>query len=262
LLLGGALLVYAAVLVGETGPSGHHGIPLWGLIGGVGGVIAGAGVFSTFLDAPLPLPPSGLPGDDFVLVPRKEWERFHPSSTASPERYPRTLPAWYEGVGARRSQGSRPSTESSPSSSPKSPGSLPSLTPPGPTSGEAPSPTGPPANPAVAPVPPPGPVPPSAETAGQPATAPALSPEFRDVLAELENFADRALSAGRRRPPAREPEPSPECADCGRTVGADELGVRCEECRRSICSECLLDAFQDDGRWLCPKCRRKDSDGT
>jgi hypothetical protein len=93
LLIGSALLVYAAVLANqEISSSGSH-LPLWGLVGGVGGVIAGAGIYSTFW---VPTEASELgTSNDWVTIPKTEWEVLRASrpNADRPSSPPRVAPA-------------------------------------------------------------------------------------------------------------------------------------------------------------------------
>jgi len=75
LLVGSALLCYAAILANqEIASKGTH-LPLWGLFGAVGSVIAGAGIYSTFF-VPSEVPPLDL-SKQWVTVPKAEWEALH-----------------------------------------------------------------------------------------------------------------------------------------------------------------------------------------
>ncbi len=92
LLIGSALLCYAAVLANEELSSGSGHLPLWGLFGGVGAVIAGAGIYSTFL-VPAKAPVSDL-SKDWVTIPKAEWEALRASrpTVGPPPSPPRAPP--------------------------------------------------------------------------------------------------------------------------------------------------------------------------
>jgi len=92
LLLGSALLCYAAVLANEELASKSPHLPLWGLVGAVGAVIAGAGIYSTFL-VPDQAPALDLT-KDWVTVPKAEWEalRRRPTNVAAAPNAPRVVP--------------------------------------------------------------------------------------------------------------------------------------------------------------------------
>ena len=111
LLIGSALLCYAAVLANEElATKGGH-LPLWGIVGAVGAVIAGAGVYSTFL---VPAQAEALDlTKEWVTIPKAEWEALRAPPTianrpvpvpgsnlargpAAPSRVPLSRPAWAE----------------------------------------------------------------------------------------------------------------------------------------------------------------------
>jgi len=90
LLIGSALLCYAAVLANEELGSKSAHLPLWGLFGAVGAVIAGAGIYSTFF-VPSEAKALDLP-KDWVTIPKAEWEALRASQpTVAPP--PSPLPA-------------------------------------------------------------------------------------------------------------------------------------------------------------------------
>jgi len=111
LLIGSALLCYAAVLANEELSSNGGHLPLWGLVGAVGAVIAGAGIYSTFL-VPAQVQALDLT-KEWVTVPKAEWDalRARPKITSrpvpasssklsrgpgAPSRVPLSRPAWAE----------------------------------------------------------------------------------------------------------------------------------------------------------------------
>jgi hypothetical protein len=94
LLIGSALLCYAAVLANEELASKSSHLPLWGLVGAVGAVIAGAGIYST-LFVPTQGPTLDL-SKEWVTVPRADWEalrarRANVSRPPAPPRDVRTV---------------------------------------------------------------------------------------------------------------------------------------------------------------------------
>jgi hypothetical protein len=68
LLMGSVLLVYAAILANSELASKSSHLPLFGLVGGVGVVILGAGIYSTFL-AP-DTPPASSANEGWATIPK------------------------------------------------------------------------------------------------------------------------------------------------------------------------------------------------
>jgi hypothetical protein len=87
LLIGSALLCYAAVLANEELASKSTHLPLWGIVGAVGAVIAGAGIYST-LFVPPEAPALDL-SKEWVTVPKADWEALRAGrATLSGSRAP------------------------------------------------------------------------------------------------------------------------------------------------------------------------------
>jgi len=102
LLIGSALLCYAAVLANqELGSKSAH-LPLWGLFGAVGAVIAGAGIYSTFF-VPSKAEGVDLP-EEWVTIPKAEWVALRasqPKVVPSPSPLP-TPPVVAQRFSSRR----------------------------------------------------------------------------------------------------------------------------------------------------------------
>ncbi len=258
LLVGGALLVYAAILANQEMPLAAHRLPFYALVGGVGAVVAGAGVYSTFLQPEPEAAPTIIP-DDWVVISRAEWEESRAprrASPAPPPAPPRAVdqPPWWEGA------------------APPAPTSLaPVAPPPSPTpSPRRAPPVSPP--PSRAPAPPAGPV----ATPRAPTRPPSAGPtrtrleeyrkefpkEFLDALSELEEIAHRELQ--RTPPAAAAAPPSAEgrCVDCERKLPANDPSPNlCGSCGRGLCLDCALSSQREDGDLRCIECRVR-SDGT
>jgi hypothetical protein len=247
LLIGGVLLVYALFLAASELPVRPPHLPLFGLVGGVGGVIAGAGIFSTFLD-----PDSEVdvaPREGWVTVPEAEWRRLHDVSAGAPESdrqepSPGKSPAWAEG------------DLSGPSAGAGEPSPPPVVGPPlwtpaywarnrPPTSAAR---SDLPAK--AARVRPPTGV-------GRPHSPPLRSPnrELLDLLAEVEAMADARPPAA---PPLRRPlsrDTSLACADCGNRAASVTPAERCSDCGRGLCIDCALASQLEDADLRCLQCR-------
>lgn len=229
LLIGSVLLVYAGILAAqEIGSKSAH-LPLWGLFGGVGAVIVGAGIYSTFLE------PSGTerPGapEDYVTVPRAEWEARQPGRRAPEMGAGREEPIWWEGPPGRpnvpASRTAPPVQRAALRGAHEAPtASFPDVAPSGLTRGPAPSPT----------------------------HRYSLQ-ELRKTLDELEALEVGSPGAPRRpsnRPWATDPL---DCADCDRRFSEGSRPVRCAGCGRGLCSRCAASSRSEDGELRCNDCR-------
>jgi hypothetical protein len=258
LLIGSALLVYCAILRNEALASSGVHFPLWGIVGAVGAVIAGAGVYSVFLepvDLTVPAAPEG-----FVMVPKAEWEaaRSHPRSSAR-STSTTSVPSWWEG-----------------------PPVYPDIAPEAPTSPTGPIETTQPYSvragkstsrppitlrsssrplgdglgfPAV-------PRPPS-RTVPAPGLAPpiprrASTYELEETITELEALVEGASRPSPRRTPGARPGDSRLCADCGRRLSADPASNPCSGCGRELCVDCALSSQFEDADLRCTDCRAHD----
>jgi hypothetical protein len=223
LLIGGALLVYAVVLANqELGAHSSH-LPLFGLVGGVGAVIAGAGLFSAFSVDPSNSVPAAP-----TVAPLARRGRGAPNATS--RSYRRTpAPVWWEG-----------------------PGELPR---PSGTAAVAVSATaGPPAvTPRAAPTP---------SSVSAPRSAVDLNPnrkwtnsELLELLSEIEAIAHEHESRFPSRPERPAPKGVPSCCDCHASMVADTSPSCCSECGRGLCVDCALASSLEDGDLRCLECR-------
>jgi len=229
LLIGSVLILYAGILASqEIGTKTTH-LPLWGLLGGVGAVIVGAGIYSTFLVT------SGSEGprsrEDWVTVPRSEWEGRQDRRRVPEADSSREEPIWWEGPPAR------PDIPSSRSTRAPRPPSLPGVRAvPGAPAGVV-SPTEAPKGPTPA------------------ARRRYSLQELRRTLDELEALeSDTPKSPSRRsnRPWATGPL---DCADCDRRFADGARPVRCVGCGRGLCSKCAASSRSEDGDLRCNDCR-------
>jgi len=229
LLIGSVLLVYAGILASqEIGSKGH--LPLWGLFAGVGVVVVGAGIYSTFLEPEITGPPASE--ESWVTVPKKEWEaRRHvrPVSERAPSD---DEPIWWEGPppspvpesrprparsGPRASAGSGRGASSISSSPPQR---VESLFPPQPR------------------------------------------PSRRYSLQELRTTLDDLEALARSAPPARprsawrhQADESLYCADCESRLSEWSGRSRCDGCERGLCEKCAASSRSEDGEVRCNECR-------
>ena len=255
LLIGSALLVYAAIIANQEIAAHNTHLPLWGLIGAVGVVIAGAGVYSTFLEGPptpVPVPPS-----DAVLVSKAEYDRMKtpPAPSRSPAPPPK-MPEWWEGP--PEPPAPRPAAEAVPASYEEE---LLRLR----TSGR-PAPRGivlhRPAGPAVAtgPAAPPtrAPSPSVPRPAGSPTTTRTSLRELKSALSELETLLDREFTPTSRTAPVPAPKGVPACADCRRALAKSPVPNECSGCGKGLCNDCALSSQFEDGDLRCIECRARD----
>jgi hypothetical protein len=255
LLIGSVLLVYAGVLVGEgLSSSGTH-LPLWGLVVGVGAVILGAGIYSTFLEPVAP--PRSDRNREWVTVPRAEYEALRSSRRANEgPASERREPPWWEGPPdhptlppPRHAAPEVPRGRVSPapvrSTSAVPP---PRLTPPAPSMS-----TGGTAGTAAAPgllTRAPSPTGPAPKTAQR-----GFPKEFMDSLTELEALANRQLKSSPQRLGRAAPGEPLSCADCKRGLSNDPSPSRCSDCRSALCVDCALSSQMEDGDLRCVACR-------
>jgi hypothetical protein len=237
LIIGSVLLVYAGILASqELGSKSGH-LPLWGLLCGVGAVIVGAGIYSTFLE-PEATPAPG-PAGDWITVPRAEWEarsgarRVAERTPAAPE----PVPIWWEGPPT--------ATRASPSLAPPRAG---------------------PARMARTPSPPPSsPVPGRPERPARAVPHPSARYSLRelmDELSELEALVYRSPTAPARRlsnPPSPRPQATTACMDCERTLTPAASPTPCRSCGRGLCARCAASSKSEDGEVCCVECRARES---
>lgn len=272
LLIGSVLLVYAGVIANQASASNGTHLPLWGLIGGVGAVVVGAGVYSSFLEPALPFTPDSP--NDWVTVPKAEWEAVRPRRrvTAPPE--PATdEPPWWEG----------PSDESPlpldrldpPKAAPRDPEGpasprvvVPprvalaratpkpiarSTNPPAPTPNVMPNSRGRTPSPVISP---PKPSPPVLRAVPTPAIPRKGSTrELKEAISELESLVIGEFQLPPRRPQKVVPGEPPLCADCDRKLTGDVASTSCAGCGRGLCVDCALSSQYEDGDLRCIECR-------
>jgi hypothetical protein len=255
LIVGSFLIVLAGILASSELTSKSSHLPLFGLIGGVGAVVIGAGIYSTYLDPEEP-PESNI-GDDWVAVPKAEWEALR--SDAQPEdpyASPIDDPPWLERPGDRGVDSLVATfvpvrvpvtTESAP---------VP------PTPAEAP----------------PRPVAPAetrtsqleadlATLPGQPSWDATIdSPStlsfgkgslkaLEAALTDLEGlvYKDAPPAVPEMKPV--KPAGPPICVDCDRNLTSDPSPPSCEGCSRALCVNCAYASISEDGKILCIPCR-------
>lgn len=250
------LLVYCALIRNETlAAQGTH-IPLWGLVGAVGAVIVGSGIYSAFL-SPSEEPAVPTP-DGFVLVPRAEWEDARLGMRPIPRPASRPpAPPWWEGPhDYPEPADARPTAPTVHREAPRQ------STVPSPRAARPPPPIDPSAQrltvgdlgsksksqPPIHPGPTTGPAPPNPRSVSL--------RELKESLSELE-----ALVSGELKPTvehllkARPPVGAPSCADCGRAVSRDPNPSQCSDCSKVLCLDCALSSQFEDADLLCNECR-------
>ena len=258
LLLGSVLLIYCAILRSQTITAGGAHFPLWGIVGAVGAVVAGSGVYSLFLDTSEPAA-SALP-DGLVLVSKAELDALRPKSI------PATAPAaptppWWEGPPAPSARTPPRSLNPAVVTQPSRPESLPARPAvpakiPAPTSPVKESPRAEPSVRNRTPSkPPPAPAPTAPPRKGSLA-------ELRQALAELEDLVNTNFkSPSRPAPPTLKVGPAKpaSCADCGRDVPGNPVPDHCAGCGRRLCVDCALASQFEDADLRCNECRARQS---
>lgn len=257
LLIGSALLVYCAVLRTEAIASTGSRFPLWGIVGAVGAVIAGSGVFSIFLDnseGGRPTTPDG-----FVLVPKAEWDVVRPRPPTTTKSVA-SVPPWWEGPGEPSEPAPpRPTARTitrdaarstSPHGAPVVRAQLSPATPAQAATTRA----------VPAPVPPKRIAP--AATKPRPASPPPPKgslEELRQSLAELEDMVNNnSRSTARTVTKAGRPRTS-SCADCAQEVANSPAPNLCAGCGRRLCVDCALSSQFEDADLRCNECRARQS---
>lgn len=236
LLIGSVLLVYAGLLAGqEIGSKSSH-LPLWGLLGGVGAVIVGAGIYSTFLE-PATLP-SPKVGEQWVTVPRREWEELSPYRQPVREvvSQDRGHPIWWEG----------------PPESPSEPRTRLGLD----EIEETKRPTLSRIRAAARRTP-------SPSQSGRPfSTGTRYSlKELRNQLTELEAlvYGDSTFAAGGRSGAKGALAGGvTTCMDCERRFPPVGPSGRCRGCGRGLCASCVASSRAEDGKVRCVDCRARE----
>lgn len=259
LLLGGALLIYAAVLAIQELSSNTSHLPLWGLVGGVGAVITGAGIYSTFLVQEKT--PATAASKSWVTVPKAEWESLRSRRPGTEHRVPPSQePPWWEGPLDRASEPSfsssvapvqRALTDSTgsrpiPISTPTRPGS----------SGHE----------GLAQIA----ARPFSLRGGRDRTLPEESAptqrtsnrplkELNDAITELEQLVnDRSKMPQRGVKAGGQPGLS-SCVDCGREMSRDTPPDTCSGCGQGLCFKCAQSSRSEDGSLRCVECRARNA---
>lgn len=235
LLLGSVLVVYAGILASQEVGSHSSHLPLWGILGSIGAVIVGAGIYSTFLEPEAP----GAPGasSDWVTVPKAEWQARSKASrpavrSSSPTEAP---PIWWEGPGLP------------PRAAPVKTSTVESTTRPtrlSPTPARPSPPAGRPTR--------------SARPAPQP-TARYSFRELSDELSELEALVYGGSGSSLGKPPRTPARPSDSaasvCMDCGRPLTTAASASPCQGCGQGLCARCAASSRSEDGEVRCVDCR-------
>ena len=255
LLLGSALLVYTAILANEELASRSAHLPLWGLVGGVGAVIVGAGIYSTFLGPDTPMVSDSQ--KDWVTVPKAEWEALRSGRRTAdhPRPSPRD-PEWLERPSDREIdlplRADLPSAYRADAGLPR-----------GRPTGVTPAPLLTPPIPKRPQRGPAGTVP-SATSLNIPAprirSSPRIPPrgsldELNAALTELEHLVNTDDNMAPR-PTKAPPELHPgSCGDCDRDVSRDPSPSNCADCGRGLCVDCAFSSQSEDGDLRCIACR-------
>jgi hypothetical protein len=202
-------------------------------------------------------PPSAGGMQDFVTIPRAEWEALRSSrrpgdrSASLPQE-----PPWWEGPPERRT--APPADHPGPLATRERAGPSPVQ----PTSVVSPTPSASPvsrksadgaARSATAPrVPTRAPL---TAAAAPPVSRRGFPKEFMDALAELEGRARQDIKVSPRRSSTTGPAELRSCADCKRDMAGDRSPSRCSDCGRALCVDCALSSQMEDGELRCVKCR-------
>jgi hypothetical protein len=231
LLIGSVLVVYAGILASQQiGVHSSH-LPIWGLLGGVGAVIVGAGIYSTFLEPETTTSPSSA--REWVTVPRAEGESRSGAGRprARLETAPESAPIWWEGPPT--------SANASPSRTPTATYSA--------RTERRPVPT------------------PAAPVQGRPGKPAQVVPrptahysyqELTDELSELEALVyGGAVSSTRASSPSPGGGPTPMCMDCERPLNSAGAPTLCRSCGRGLCARCAASSKSEDGEVRCVECR-------
>jgi len=235
LLIGSVLLVYAGILASQEIGSKTGHLPLWGLLGGVGAVIVGAGIYSTFLESEARASPDSKGA--WVTVRREGWDRQPssrriPPTTPSPEAVP---PLWWEG----------------PPEGPVDAGTSPRREPVQEPEGGAPPEARAPRRAARPPAP----------LIRSPTSGHYSLKELRNELTELESlvYGDGTFAAGAA-PEAKGVKTggATSCMDCGRSLPLGGSSARCNACGRGLCVGCATSSRSEDGQVRCVDCRARE----
>src|SRR5271157_490418 len=258
LLIGSVLLVYCAILRNEALASSGAHFPLWGVVGAVGAVIAGAGVYSVFLE-PSELTVPTVP-EGFVMVPKAEWEaaRSHPRPSA-PSTTMTSVPPWWEGPPVLPDIAPEPPTSPTAPIETTQPYSVRAThsAPRPPITSRSPSrpPVGGLGFPAVPRLP--------SRTVPAPGPTPSLPrmasiDELEETITELEALVEEVSRPSPRRVPGARFGETPFCVDCGRRLPTGRDPNPCSGCGRELCVDCALPSQFEDADLRCTDCRAGD----
>ena len=220
LLIGSVLVVYAAIVANqEVGMKGSH-LPLWGLMAGVGMVIVGAGIYSTFLEPTFP--PDIVAPSEWVTVPKADWDALR--APRPPREAPRPsphLPIWWEGP----PEPEKPRPAVAIAKKPPTPARAPRRVEPEPA--------------------------PSAPVLRR---TPLLN-DLKDALTELETLVNQDVrSPASRRPSTAGPDELRSCADCGRRLPRSGTAYACSSCGHRMCYECASSSREEYTEVRCLEC--------
>jgi hypothetical protein len=235
LLIGGALLIYAVVLANqEIGMHGSH-LPLYGLVGGVGAVVAGAGLYSAFSVSASDRNATATSSASAPRLPQRGRGAPNATSRAHPKSF---SPTWWEGPGEAPApvRGGAKGTEVRVAPRPASTRSIPEL------ASEVRAPGKSVADPQL--------------------SRPSPNADLLDQLAEIEAIAQEM----QRRSPRRSARPALKgvmaCCDCDAPMDSDPAPNFCPECHRRLCVDCALASSLEDGELRCLECRERSAAGT
>ena len=232
LIIGGVLVVYAGILASqEIGSKSAH-LPLWGLLGGVGAVIVGAGIYSTFLPSERHGPEAQ--SGDWVTVPRADWEAA--KSRLGPAPRSVGLPIWWEGPPERVEVAGTPVRSVRPISETTRRHVM------APAAGSA---IGRPTE--------------DTPEAGRPRPTRNSLQELRKTLDELEAMAGAPPGTSLRAARLSGAHTVTACVDCDRAFPAGHSSARCPGCGRGLCGHCVELSRAEDGVVRCNECRARDS---
>jgi len=234
LLIGSVLLLYAGYLASQEAGSRTAHLPLWGLLGGVGAVIVGAGIYSTLLE----------PGGAERLATRVgrgagSLSRRGTAIEARANVPPGTtgeFPIWWEGSAelpqvvhplpseaAQRAAATRPSVSRTPRRTNRPAELFPSGT-------------------------------------GRPLGPGRYSlQELRKTLDELEAMVGSAPAGDTGSARLAGGHTVTACVDCERAFPGGRPSARCPGCGRGLCGRCTDLSRAEDGVIRCNECRARDS---
>jgi hypothetical protein len=232
LLIGSVLVVYAGYLASEQSGSSH--LPLWGLLGCVGAVIVGAGIYSTFLEPDALQPPATSVGRPSR---RESPQARQVSGGTSSNRPPiEGQPIWWEGPPEvpQNAEATRPEPGRARTAALRRTDSA--------LSGTRP-----------------GPVAPYTLTERRPRSSRYSLRELTKTLDELEAMVGAPPGASARAAQVSGAHTVTACVDCDRPFVGGRPSTRCPGCGRGLCGRCSELSRAEDGAVRCNECRARDS---